>query len=74
MNRLNPAAPYQFVYFEYFAVSTPSSKFSFRRWLGRRRDGFKRLQRIGHDPGADDDLVGSAQKSGWPRKGAKVTK
>jgi hypothetical protein len=35
-------------------------------------DEFKRLQRIGNDAGADDDLTGSAHKiSGWPRKGAK---
>jgi hypothetical protein len=38
--------------------------------------GFKRLQRIGHDPGANDDLVCGAHESGWPRmsaEGAKVS-
>lgn len=34
----------------------------------RRRDGFKRLQRIEHDAGANYDLVCGAHKSGWPRK------
>jgi hypothetical protein len=31
--------------------------------------GFKRLQRIQHEPGANDDLVCGAHKTGWPRKG-----
>src|ERR1019366_3638794 len=38
-------------------------------------DGFKRLQRIGNDAAANNDLVGCAHKiSGWPRKGTKGAK
>jgi hypothetical protein len=35
--------------------------------------GFKRLQRIRHDLGANDDLVCGAHKSAWPRKGVKAS-
>lgn len=43
-------------------------KSQFQSWLGRRPDGFQRLQRIGYDLGAIGALVvGGAQKSGWLR-------
>ena len=46
--------------------------FIFQRRPGGRGDGFKRLQRIGNDAAANDDLIGCAHKIlGWPRKGAK---
>jgi hypothetical protein len=46
--------------------------FIFQRRPGGRGDGFKRLQRIGNDAAANDNLIGCAHKiSGWPRKGAK---
>ena len=39
---------------------------------GGRGDGFQRLQRIGNDAAANDNLTGCAHKiSGWPQKGAK---
>ncbi len=36
--------------------------FILQRRSGRRRDGFKRLQRIRRDPGANDDLVCGAHE------------
>jgi hypothetical protein len=42
---------------------------------GGRHDGFKRLQRIGNDAAANNNLMGCAHKiSGWPQKGAKGAK
>src|ERR1017187_5541612 len=44
--------------------------FIFQRRPGGRGDWFKRLQRIGNDAAANDNLIGCAHKiSGWPRKG-----
>jgi hypothetical protein len=37
--------------------------------IGNGLGGFKRLQRIGHDAGENDDLVCGAQKSGGAQKG-----
>ena len=49
--------------------------FIFQRRPGGRGDGFKRLQRIGNDAAANNNLIGCAHKiSGWPRKGAKGAK
>jgi hypothetical protein len=45
--------------------------FIFQRRPGGRCDGFKRLQRIGHDPGANDDLLCGAHEPTRSRKGAK---
>jgi len=40
----------------------------FQRRPAWRRHGFKRLQRIGHDAGENDDFTFGARESGWPPK------